>query len=442
MTHRPDRRLTGAITRRSFLQSTAALAAAMATPLSFSDTARRLFASNEKLRIGVIGVGNRGFDNLMGVKTEHIAALCDVDDTMMARAAKEFPEAKHYIDFREMIDARKELDLDAVVVSTPDHTHAPAAAMALRNRLHVYCEKPLTHTVHEARVLAQLARKYDRVTQMGTQIHAGGNYRRVVELIRTGAIGQVSEVHVFCDKTWSGGERPADTPPVPKTLHYDLWLGPAPYRPYHSAYHPAGWRRWWDFGGGTLADMGCHYLDLAHWALELTTPVGISARGPKLHRETTPTWLEVTWNHPHRGGRRAVDVTWYDGSARAEVLKKYGLEAWTDGVFFVGENGWLIADYGRHQLGPAADFDGFTPPDPFLPDSIGHHAEWIAACKDRRPTTCNFDYAGALTETVLLGNIAYRAGETLRYDRVRVDTPGCEYARNLLHRWYRSGWSL
>ena len=256
--------MTFRISRRSFLKSSALAAASAAVPGAARDITRKIFASDQKLRLGVIGVGNRGRDNLNAVAGEHIAALCDVDTAMLAPARERFPDARVFRDFREMIATMD--DLDAVVVSTPDHTHAPAAAAALRRGLHVYCEKPLTHTVREARTLTELARKHDCVTQMGTQIHAGSNYRRVVERIRSGAIGQVYEVHVFCDKSWSGGERPTDRPPVPETLDFDLWLGPAPERSYHPAYHPAGWRRWWDFGGGTLADMACHYVDLVHCA--------------------------------------------------------------------------------------------------------------------------------------------------------------------------------
>ena len=431
--------MTFRISRRSFLKSSALAAASAAVPGAARDITRKIFASDQKLRLGVIGVGNRGRDNLNAVAGEHIAALCDVDTAMLAPARERFPDARVFRDFREMIAT---MDLDAVVVSTPDHTHAPAAAAALRRGLHVYCEKPLTHTVREARTLTELARKHDCVTQMGTQIHAGSNYRRVVERIRSGAIGQVYEVHVFCDKSWSGGERPTDRPPVPETLDFDLWLGPAPERSYHPAYHPAGWRRWWDFGGGTLADMACHYVDLVHWALDLRTPTAVQATGPAPHPETTPKELIVRWQHPARGGRREVSVTWYDGKARCDRLKDCGLDNWKNGVLFLGEKGWLISDYGRHELGPDESLRNSPAPEPFLGESIGHHAEWIAACKDRRPTTCNFDYAGALTETVLLGNIAFRTGKPLTYHAADVELEGSNEARAMLHKWYRAGWEL
>ncbi len=222
---------------------------------------------NEKLNIGVIGVAGRGGDDLAEVSAENIVALCDIDDHNLAAAAKKHPGAKTYNDFRELIDQK---DLDAVVVGTPDHAHAVQAVAALRSGRHLYCEKPLARTISEARIITDTARKMKKVTQLGTQIHAGGNYRRVVELVRSGAIGQVAEVHVWVNSSYGGKERPTSTPPVPPHIHYDLWLGPVPERPYSPEYLPFHWRDWWAFGGGSLADFGCHFMDLPFWALELT----------------------------------------------------------------------------------------------------------------------------------------------------------------------------
>jgi predicted dehydrogenase len=393
----------------------------------------------ETLKIGVIGVGGRGGGNLNAVAGEEIAALCDVDEGRLAGAGERFPGATRFVDFRELIELP---GLDAVVISTPDHTHAPAAAAALRRRLAVYCEKPLTHSVHEARTLRRLAREAGVATQMGIQIHANDNYRRVVELVRSGVIGPIRTVRVMCSKTWSGGERPTETPPVPEGLHYDLWLGPAPERPYHPLYLPANWRRWWDFGNGTLGDMACHHMDLAHWALDLGVPSHVSATGPQPHAETTPAQMDVYWRHPATESRPAVEVSWHDGGARPPELAELGLEGWGDGCLFLGDDGWIVANYDRHELGPTERFVDHVPPAPSIATSIGHHAEWIQAAKRGTPTTCPFDYSAALTETVLLGNVAFRSGASFDWDATRLDARGAPAAQELLRRPYRDGWSL
>ncbi|MFG0318940.1 MAG: Gfo/Idh/MocA family protein [Planctomycetota bacterium JB042] len=410
--------------RRSFLAATGAAAGAtlLAGP-------RALARRRDRLRIGVVGVGNRGAGNLAAVEHEEIAALCDVDRRPLDQAAARHPDARTFRDWRDLVAMD---GLDAVVVSTPDHAHFPIAKAALEAGKDVYVEKPLTHTVSQARELRTLANARRAVTQMGTQIHAGANYRRVVEAIRAGAVGPVREVHVFCSKSWSGGERPTETPPVPEWLDWDLWLCGAPPRPYHSAYHPAGWRRFWAFGGGTLGDMGCHYLDLAWWALDLTAPTTVDAKGPPLHDETTPGWSIVDWEHPAHGDRPACRVSWYDGAVRPALLAPFGLAAWTDGVLFVGDDGWLVSDYDRHAIGPEARARAFTPPPPSLPDSIGHHREWTEAIRGRGAPTCPFSSAGPLTEAVLLGNVAFRVGKRLAWDDAAGRVTSCEEANALL----------
>ena len=397
------------------------------------------YTINEKLQVGVIGVANRGRANLDGVSGESVAALCDIDDSYLDEAARSFPSASRCNDFRRLLEQR---DIDAVTVSTPDHTHAVATLAALRAGKHVYCEKPLARTVGEVRAIRETARKLGRVTQMGTQIHAGGNYRRVVELVKKGAIGAVRKVHVWCGKSWGGGERPAHGEPVPSHIHYDLWLGPAPYRPYSKRYLPAEWRRWWDFGGGTLADMGCHHIDLPFWALELRAPLTAKAEGPEPDAETAPAWSIITWEFGARGEMPPVTLRWYDGGRRPALFAEGRLPRWGDGTLFVGDEGLLIADYGDHRLLPEKEFSGYVRPDPFIPDSIGHHAEWIAACKDGRDTTCNFDYSGALTESVLLGNVAYRAGTKLEWDADSLRVKNHAEANRLVEPDYREGWSL
>lgn len=425
MTHRPN--------RRQFLATLGA------TAFAFPAIGRAGLSANEKLNIGVVGTSGRAQGNIEGVQGENIVAVCDIDDNLLGQASKRFPKAKTFADFRKMLDAG---GLDAIVVSTADHVHAPATAMALRMGKHVYCEKPLTHSVYEARVVADLAAKAKVATQMGTQIHAEDNYRRVVELVRAGAVGPIRECYVWCGKSWSGGERPTDRPPVPKELHWDLWLGPAPERPYHSTYLPANWRRWWDFGSGTLGDMACHYMDLPFWALDLKHPTSVESVGPPVHKETTPAWMHATYEFPARNDAMpAVKLHWFDGTKRPEILAEKKID-WGDGVLFVGDKGMLLADYGRRVLMPEAEFKDYKAPEPSIAKSIGHHAEWIAACKDGRPTTCNFAYSGALSETVLLGNVAYRAGKKLAWDGATLKATNCPEADAYLRREYRKGWTL
>ncbi len=425
------------INRRRWLGGTAALGT-LALAGSRAGAAR--ISPNEKLNIGLIGTAGRAADNIGGVAGENIVAFCDIDDGLLDQAASKFPKAKACVDFRKLIELP---GIDAVVISTADHTHAPAAAMALRLGKHVYCEKPLTHTVFEARTLARLAREAKVATQMGTQIHATSNYRRVVELVRAQAVGPIRDVHVWLGSAkWAGGDRPTETPAVPPALHWNLWLGPAPARPYHPTYLPANWRRWWDFGNGTMGDMACHFMDLPFWALDLRHPTTVEATGPKPHPETTPEWLKVRYEFPARGDLPATSLTWYDGPQRPEILAERGVQGYSSGVLFVGDKGAIVADYNHHKLLPEADYRDFSAPAPTIPASIGHHAEWIAACKDGRPTTCNFDYSGALTEAVLLGNVSFRTGRKIEWDAANLKATNCPAADQFLQREYRPGWTL
>jgi len=439
------------ITRRSFVQQSAALAAAAvgvhAVPL--------VAAEPQKLRIAVIGVAHRGGANLNGVAEEEIVALCDIDDELLGKAAQRFPKAQTFFDFRTMLD-KVHRQIDAVVVSTPDHTHAPAAAMGMRLGKHCYCEKPLTHEIYETRTLRQLAQANKVVTQLGTQIHAGDNYRRVVELVQSGAIGPIQEVHVWAAASYGAGNtRPSETPPVPATIHWDQWIGPAPLRPYHPCYLPGKWRGWWDFGTGAMGDFGCHYMDLPFWALKLRYPTTIEAEGPPVDREATNPWTIVRYEYPARGDLPPVKLTWYDGGKRPEALlaendllpeksgkKQDAAKAWRSGVLFVGGKGRLVSDYSRHKLLPEKQFEGFQPPEPSIPKSIGHHREWIEACKTGGPTTCNFDYSGALTEAVLLGCVSYRVGAKLVWDAEQLKATNCPAADQFIRRPYREGWKL
>ncbi|HYV29299.1 MAG TPA: Gfo/Idh/MocA family oxidoreductase [Candidatus Eisenbacteria bacterium] len=424
--------------RRKFLQQTTLTAAG----LWLVGSARTWSAGspNEKLNIGVIGVAGRAGDDLREVSSQNIVALCDIDDKNLAAAAQKYPGAKTYNDFRRLIDQR---GIDAIVVGTPDHTHAVAAVAALKSGRHLYCEKPLARTISETRIITDTARKHKRITQIGTQIHAGTNYRRSVELVRSGAIGPVREVHVWVNATYGGHDLPKEYPPVPAQLHYDLWLGPVEYLPYSPEWVPFKWRNWWAFGGGALADFGCHYMDLPHWALDLRQPLSAEVvDGPPLHPDSTPPWLIVRYEHPARGEQPPVTLTWYHGGKQPSVLPDELKPKWKSGVLFIGSKGMLLADYGKRALLPEKDFAGFVPPAPFIKDSIGHHNEWIAACKTGGPTSCSFDYSGPLTETALLGNVAYRVGKKLEWDTKKLRATNCAEADQFIQHHYRKGWKL
>jgi len=426
--------------RRRFLQTSAAASAAGFLDLPSLCGDSRKPPANERLALGVIGVAGQGAYNIDEVAKAgaEIVALCDVDENRAGAARTRFPKATFHVDFRKLIEQK---GLDAVLVATPDHMHAISTLMALRAGLHVYCEKPLAHTVAEVRLVSETAARNKRVTQMGTQIHAGSNYRRVVELIQSGAIGPVAEVHAWVPTSWSSGDRPKETPPVPQGLHYDLWLGPAPERPYNPAYIPFHWRRYWDFGGGSLNDMACHYIDLPFWALKLRHPTKVKADGPKPHPEGAPSELTVEYEFPAREEMPAVKLTWYDGGRRPARAKEAGFPDWGAGVLFVGSKGMLLAGYSAYKLLPEKEFAGFTSPRKTIPDSIGHHREWIEACKKGTPTTCNFDYSGALAEAVLLGTVAYRSGKVVTWDAKNLKTGSAE-ADRYVHKEYRKGWNL
>ncbi len=444
--------MTKRIDRREFLGRTA-VAGTLAAGFFVSESAAQESPSpNERLNIAAVGATGRAGANVRGVASQNIIAIADVDSNLLEQGAKPYPAARKYADFRVMLE--KEADkIDAVVVGTPDHTHAPAAAMAMRMKKHVYCEKPLSHTVREARTLAELAAENKLVTQMGTQIHAGDNYRRVVELIESGAIGEVSEVHVYVGVSYNG----AKLIPKPKPAHvdWDLWQGPSAEREYCvgevngkiETIAPYHWRWFWDYGTGGLGDFGCHYMDLCHWALKLRHPTQITASGPTPDPVSATSGLTVEYKYPARGDLSPVAMTWYDGPKTPKIWEKL-VDAkgqpikWGNGQLFIGSQGMLIANYGSHKLLPEEKFAGFKRPEPFIPNSIGHHNEWLKAIKDGGETTCNFDYSGALTEAVLLGVAAYRSGETIEWDAKSLKVTNSEKAQHFIHKEYRKGWTL
>ncbi len=428
------------LNRRQFIQSTSLFGiTAIGLPLMHSS---RVLGANERLNIGVIGVGGRGAGDLAGVAHENIVALCDVDDDRLGAASTKHQLAKKYSDYRELLQQK---DLDAVVIATPDHHHAPATVRALRRGLHVYCEKPLTHTVEEARLIAKLSAEHKVATQMGTQNHEHPGYLRLIELLQTGAIGPVREVHIITDRPgsfWTQGmDKPTSVPAVPKGLHWNEWLGPAEDRPYHPDYVPFRWRGWWDFGCGAIGDMAIHLMDPSFWGLKLGGPVKVSSKGPAVNPVSGPKWMETKFEFGPRGELPAVNVFWYEGVARPRP--DIASELPMNGSLFIGDKGRIaIAHDGYPKLLPEKDFEGFKAPAAYLPASPGHHQQWINACKTGSPTGSPFSYAAPFTETVLLGNVAYRTGQTIEFDPSTGKVTNLETANQYLGKAYRKGWEI
>ncbi len=390
---------------------------------------------SEKLSLAVIGVAARGGANLDGVSGENIVMLCDVDAQRLAGAAAKFPKAETCSDLRRVFDRD---DLDGVVVSTPDHMHSIPVAEGLRRGWAVYCEKPLTHSLYEARLLQKLTAENKCITQMGNQIHAGSNYRRVVEMIQAGVIGPVHRVHV-----WLGA---SDTfhdvaSQVPDAESYDRWIGPAPYRPFNRDHYHFNWRYWWDFGGGNLTDFWCHYSDLAFWALDLKHPTTVVATGEPRDEAglMPPSKLRVEYEYPARGDQPPVHLTWYQGGWKPQGAEVYGKGS---AVLFEGTDGRLLADYSTNKVFMQAGKEA-VPVEPSIPDSIGHHAEWIHAVKTGGKTTSPFTYGGMLTESAHIGNISYRIGQKkLEWDGEQMRATNCPEADEFVQREYRRGWTL
>lgn len=455
--------------RRQFLQQTAGAATLASTLAGLTAVPRqvvgrpRQLGANEKLNIAGIGVGGQGFGDLQALKDQNIVALCDVDDVHAAKAYEAWPDARRYKDYREMLD--KEGDrIDGVVVATPDHHHATASMAAIKLGKHVYCEKPLTHTIEEARALAEAARAAGIATQMGNSAQATEDVRVLCEMIWSGVIGAVREVHIWSDRpmqglfgTWwpQGVDRPADTPAVPKTLAWDLWLGPAPERPYSPAYLPTRWRGWWDFGTGALGDMGCHGFDPAFRALKLEYPTSVEAVSTGVNKETFPLASMVRYEFPARGDMPPMQLTWYDGGMRPARPKD--LEAGLpmgkseNGALYIGNAGIIMTDVaGRNpRLVPESCMKTYKMPPKTLPRSPGHFQEWIDACKGGQPAGSNFDFASRLTETVLLGCVALRpelreamARQRLEWDGAKHQFTNVPEANKFLRTEYRAGYSL
>jgi predicted dehydrogenase len=456
------------VNRRAFLKHSAVLGAGVT--ILKSGILRAGNSPNEKLNIAGIGVGGRGADDLNEVRRENIVALCDVNERNLAAAARKFPQAKTYTDWRKCLEQK---DIDAVVCATTDHTHAFVNVWAMNRGKHVYSEKPLANSVEEARVVREtyLKNKGKLATQMGTQIHASDNYRRMVELIKGGAIGTVKKVHVWCSRTPEGGSYlPGE--PVPAGLNWDLWIGPSHEHPYNAGYLKGGclgWNRFWDFGSGQIGDMGSHMMDMPYWALDLRLPTTCQAEGSApLSSDTCPQWLTAEWEHPANNGRPAVTVNWYDGGKKPGMPSEvFNRDAIFKGVLYHGDKGYLLCDYGFRILMPREDNDltqyKWLRKEDLIPPSPGHHQEWIIACKTGKPTLCNFDYSGALIENNLLALVSYRLGEVvkrkvkeggqekevevvvgrkLEWDAKNLKATNCPEADRFIHKQYRSGWIL
>lgn len=435
--------------RREFLQKAVLAGTAVATrPLVAAEKGgRQPVGKGRKLNLAVIGVAGRGGANLNGVAAENIVALCDIDRTRLAPAAKRFPHAKTYDDYRRVFDNHK--DLDGVVVSTPDHMHALPVVTALRRKLAVYCEKPLTHSIYEARLISRLTRENKCVTQMGNQIHnhPAQNYRRVVEMIQAGAIGPVRRVHVWQGGgiNWRNGVKRGvrvKKSKAPSNVNYNQWLGPAPYRAYHKSHFHFNWRYWWDFGGGQLADFVCHYVDVPYWALKLKYPKTVVAVGKKGHDgdNDCPNFMKVDYYFESRDELPPVHLTWYHGGWKpkgAEVYKK------GSAVLFEGTDGRLLADYTTRKLFMQAGKKAEAVK-PTIPDSPGHHREWLDAIRTGNTnTTCNFRYGALITECGHLGNLSYRLGQKkFDWNAEKMQAVGVKGAESIIKREYRKGWSL
>ena len=439
--------------RRQFLQQLTGIGAGL-----YVAGSRPLWALEsspaERLRIACIGVGGKGAsDTDQAGLFGDIVGLCDIDDNRLNERASKHPKARKFFDFRTMLDQMQN-EIDAVVVSTPDHTHAPAAMMAMRLGKHVYCQKPLTWSVVEARALRLAAHKYGVATQMGNQGTALDGFRTSIEVIRSGAIGPVREVHVWtdrCGRYWKQAPditaRPADKPDVPKTVHWDEFLGPAPERPYHPSYHPFAWRGWRDFGTGALGDMACHTANMAFMALGLGYPTSISSENSEVNPETFQQWATITFQFPARGEMPPVKLVWYEGIKDGkrnlpspELM--FGEQPSNSGLLLKGDKGVLFSpsDYGQSfTLFPKKDFEGFKNPEPTIPRLGGNNdesqkKEWIAACKGGPAAMSNFDYAGLLTEAMLLGNVAIRAGKPIEWDGEKLKIKNAPEAEQYLHR--------
>lgn len=408
---------------------------------------------SEKLNIAGIGVGGQGGSVVreMARQNQNIVALCDVDSKYAGHTFQAYPKAEQFRDYRVLLDKRR--DIDAVVIGTPDHMHAPITVAALRSGKHVYVEKPMAHSIEEARVMARVAKETGLVTQVGNAGHAGEGLRLTREWIQAGAIGPVREVHCWSDRPgtfWKQNlDRPAGSEPVPSTLDWNLWLAAAPERPYHHIYLPGSWRGWFDFGTGAMGDMAVHNMDPAFYALDLGAPVAAEAQTSQpLKKESYPAWEIIRYDFAAKGDRPAVKLYWHDGGKQpprpAEL--ELGRSLGDNGIYFVGDKGIILCGgwAGTPRLVPESKMKEFQRPPKTIPRSIGHHAEWIQACKDRKPedAKAGFAYSGPYTEALLVGNLSVRLQKPIEWDSAAMKATNAPEADPLIRKTYRAGFGI
>lgn len=435
--------------RRRFLQ------AATGSVFAFQIVPRHVLGRgqtppSEKLNIAGIGIGGQGNGVLKEMAGENIVALCDVDWNKAARTFNAYPKAKKSRDYRVLLD--KARDFDAVMIATPDHMHAPITIAALKAGKHVYVEKPMAHSIEEARVMTRVAKETGLVTQMGNNGHAGEGLRLTREWLQAGAIGPVREIHCWSDrpgKWWvQDRDRPTETPPVPPELDWDLWIGAAPMRPYHRWYHPHDWRAWFDFGTGALGDMAIHNMDPAFYALDLGAPSAVEATTSPLKKESYPAWSILRYEFAAKGDRPALTLTWYDGGKMPPRPRDLpdGINLVDNGIYFVGDKGTMVCGgwSGPPTLYPESRRAEFRTPSPTIARSIGHRAEWIKACKDHKPedAKAGFAYSGPFTEALLVGNLALRLQKRIEWDAAAMRSPNAPDADALIHKHYRKGFGI
>ncbi len=431
--------------------TSAAALGATSEPLRAPVRAR---SPNSRLRIGVVGCGGKGFSDMQAcAKTQDIVAICDVDEGQAKRARELHPKASFYHDWRDMIDREK---LDGITVSTPDHTHAGPALLAMSKGIHCFVQKPLTHTVQEARMLRDAARKSGVITSMGNQGTCLDGLRTAVECVRAGVIGKVREVHVWTNRpVWPQGiEKPSHVDAIPESMRWDLWLGPAKWRSYASGkkdtgfngYAPFNWRGFWDFGTGALGDMACHIANMPFYALELDAPTLIEADSVGGNAETAPNESSIKFHFPKRGDREALILHWYDGGRKPDsAILGDEVKLARGGFLLVGDKGKLYSptDYGeRFELYPKEQFQDFTPPKQTLLRSPGIHDEWLQGILSDTQPMANFEYAAPFTESILLGNLALRSGERIEWDAANLRVTNSATAQAFVSKEYRRGFEL
>ncbi len=434
-------------TRRRFLKTTSAVSLGYFVTTGLR--ARGADSPNEKIRMASVGIGGKGSsDSNDAGRSGEMVAICDTDTGRLDGAAKRFPGAKTFTDFRKMLEEMGD-KIDAVTVSTPDHTHAPAGLMAMRMGKHCFCQKPMTRAIYEARLMGEIAREKGVATQMGNQGTASAGLRKAAAMLKAGVLGKVTEVHVWTNRPiWpQGGDRP-EPKPVPENLKWDLWLGPAPERPYGPGYHPFAWRGWWDFGTGALGDMACHTMNMPFAGLDLRDPVSVQAETSGHNRDSYPKWSIITYEFPANDQRGPVKMVWYDGGKRCPAELLEGQDPSASGALIVGEKGKMYSpnDYGSSYklMGGAEEMEvEFTP-------SPGHFTEWVNAIKGEEPAMSNFpDYASPLTETVLLGNLAVwtapepgALGPKVQWDAKKLKATNVDGLETLVKPEYRDGYVL